>query len=183
MVLEDEAEAVGHLDRDVPRRDRGGRAVHVVDRRHEKEHEERRHERERRDVHRVRRAECRDRKAADRRPEDARGSVDPEVRGVRAGELARLDECGDHAEVRGHSPGNLDCPEQEADEVQKVEAEYAGRDRDRDRERQRNAQRVARDEELPLIRAIDEYAEKAAEEYIRERLNETERCGCGDRMR
>ena len=156
--------------------------MQVVDRRHQDKHEERGHERERCDVHRVGRTERRDRKATDRGPEDARGPVDPEVGGVRARELVGLDERGDHAEVRRHAPRDLDGPEQEADEVQEVQAEHAGRDRDRDGERERDTQSIAGDEELPLVRAIDENAEDPTEEHIGERLDETQRGGGRDRM-
>ncbi len=154
----------------------------VVDRRHEKEYEERRHEGERRDVHRVGRTERRDRKPADRRAEDARGPVDPEVSGVRAGELVGSDESRNHAEVRCHTPRDLDRTEEEADEVQEVEAEQARRDRYRDGERERHAQGVAGDEELSLVRAVDENAKKAAKEHIGKRLDETKRGRGRDRM-
>ena len=182
LAVPDERETFAELSRDVRRRDRRGRPVDVVDRRHQKEDDDRRNERERGDVHGVRCPEGSDREATDGRSEDARGPVDAEIRGVRAGELIRLDESGHDAEVGGHAPGDLDRAEKESDHVEQVEREHAHGDRDRDRERQRDAQQIAADEEATLVRPVDEDSGDPTEEDVGKRLHEAQRGRRGDRV-
>jgi len=184
----DEGEALADLARDVPRCERRGHERGFQQRGHEQEHHEFRQEGDGRDPERGgvggdAPAERRDGRAAEERSDDSRTAVGAEVGGVRGRELVLLHEGWEHTEVRGHTPQHLDSAEEERDRVEQLEREPSDTDGKRHRRHEQSAHDIARDQQSPLVDAIDESPRERAEEDVWDHLDAPQQGGGAERVR
>jgi hypothetical protein len=154
----------------------------LEDRWHPIEEGKGREEGERRDPHRAHVPDGGDGEPSERRPDDARRPVRREEDRVGVRQLVLFHQRGHDAEVRGHAPQDLDRAEQEADDVQELDGEHAADGGERDRNGQGDPRDVAGDEEPALVHSVDEGSGGRAKEDVRERLDDAQDRGGGDRV-